>query len=48
MKEKLMFLKEGLKNWNMEVFRWIDLSIDEEVDMLNEVEADMCNARRKL
>ncbi|KAI5416727.1 hypothetical protein KIW84_041666 [Lathyrus oleraceus] len=35
LKEKLRMLKLSLKKWNVEVFRWIDLKVEEAVKELN-------------
>lgn len=39
-KEKLKYLKENLKQWNKEVYRYIDLNIEEIVKDINSLEDD--------
>jgi len=38
-KEKMKLLKEKLRVWNKEVFGWVDLSIDNTVKGLNELDS---------
>lgn len=41
LKEKFKMLRNRLRWWNKRVFIWVDLNIDEGVNTLNDVEAEM-------
>lgn len=42
---KVQGFKEHLKWWNVNVFGWIDLKVDKDVEILNELESKMENFR---
>lgn len=41
MYEKLKRLKPSLRDWNREVFRWVDLRVEEKVKELNELDGSL-------
>lgn len=44
-KEKFQRLRERLSWWNKEVFGWIDLNVEKDVEELNDIELEMLNVR---
>lgn len=43
LKEKLYFLKGGLRWWNCEIFGWLDLQVENFVNDLNHLDKELTN-----